>query len=371
MHQGMKRDNVLETCGISKHQFYHQPSGKKPGRKVTKTTVKSIDDQKVMVPNAQVIEDIREILKNPLADYGYHRMCGELTLMGYYINHKKVYRLMKKSQLLQPKREAEAKNYVKYRVLCPEGPLRLLEMDIKMVWIEGLRRYGFILTLLDVFTRVVLHWELGFQMRQADVQRAWTKVIEQHLEPNGAKGWETHIEIRSDNGPQFCATKLNQFFEDNYLMRTFTHPYTPQENGHIESFHAILGRALKAKYFADLAQLHTELEEFYLFYNYERIHGSTLKLPPMTFWDQWEKGNVTRTLLEENQRKVRFSLNIQRQEIVRVRHTDIESLKGVSSLDLLGLDAPANPSQNKENQHSQNTNGALPEGPAINQRLTA
>jgi transposase InsO family protein len=117
-------------------------------------------------------------------------------------------------------------------------------MDIKMVWIEGLRRYGFVLTILDVFTPVVLHWELGFHMRQADVECAWGKVIENHLEPNGAKSWETHIEIRSDNGPQFCANKLRQFFKGNYLMQTYTHPYTPQENGHIESFHAILARSL-------------------------------------------------------------------------------------------------------------------------------
>lgn len=55
--------------------------------------------------------------------------------------------------------------------------------------------------------------------------------------------WEIDIEIRSDNDPQFCAKKLQDFLKENHFLQTFTHPYTPQENGHIESFHAIKKRA--------------------------------------------------------------------------------------------------------------------------------
>jgi transposase InsO family protein len=29
---------------------------------------------------------------------------------------------------------------------------------------------------------------------------------------------------------------IQEFFKENYLNQVFTHPYTPQENGHIESF---------------------------------------------------------------------------------------------------------------------------------------
>lgn len=325
MHQGLKRDYVLKVCGLSKHQFYHQSTGGKAGRKPSKTTDKQVDSQRVTVSNKAVLADIREVLADPRADYGYRRMCGKLTLMGYYINHKKVYRLMKGARLLQPKAERESKNYVKYRVLAPEGPLRLMEMDIKMVWLDGLRRYGYVLTIIDVFTRVTLHWDLGLQMRQKDVERCWKAVIEQHLQPNGTLGWETHIEVRSDNGPQFCAKKLQEFFKTNYLMQTFTHPYTPQENGHIESFHAILGRNLEGKSFDDLPELRSELEEFYAFYNDRRIHGSTLNLPPMTFWKLWQQNKVTRTVIDGKRRKVTFKLNIKRQEIQQQEPSDNES----------------------------------------------
>ena len=112
---------------------------------------------------------------------------------------------------------------------------------------------------------------------------------------------------------------------ENYLVQTFTHPYTPQENGHIESFHAILSRTLEGQYFEDLLTLRTWLENFYDFYNYERIHGSTVKLPPMTFYQQWNLGRIERKVLDEKGRKVRFALKVQRQEISKIEPMDFET----------------------------------------------
>jgi putative transposase len=325
MHQGLKRDYVLAVCGMSKHQFYYQPSGRKRGRKPSKVTMKQCGKAIIELPNSAVLNDIRSILADPQADNGYRRIWGQLTLDGYYINRKKVYRLMKQARLLQPKVKGASKDYVKYRVVCPEEPLRLMEMDIKMVWLEGLRRYGYVLTIIDVFTRVVLHWDLGLQMRQKDVERCWKVVIEEHLQPHAALGWETNIEVRSDNGPQFCATDLQEFFKTNYLMRTFTHPYTPQENGHIESFHAILGRNLQGKSFDNLKELRNELDQFYPFYNDRRIHGSTLNLPPMTFWKLWNDNKIDREVIDEKKRKVKFSLKIKRQKISLLITSENES----------------------------------------------
>lgn len=311
----MKRATVLRISGLSKHQLYYRPSGGKAGRNPSTHTPRLIDSQVFMLPNEEVVLVAREVLTNPLADYGYHRMHGKLTLMGFYLNHKKLYRLMKQARLLQERPKRKSKQYVKYRIVCPEQPLRLFEMDIKLVWIAEIRHHGYVLTILDVFTRVVLHWDLGLHMRQQEVEAAWTQVIENHLEPHQVHGWETHIEIRNDNGPQFCALKLRNFFQDNYLIQTFTHPYTPQENGHVESFHAILARAIEGNSFFDLFQLRKYLTIFYHFYNYERIHGSTVSLPPMTFWQQWNLGNIAREIIDFKRKKVRFALTIPRQNL--------------------------------------------------------
>jgi len=339
MAQGMKRDKALAICGLTKDQLYYQPNGGKPGRRASRTTKRWQDGAWQEYGNGVVVTSMEEVLSEPLADYGYRRMSFELNLLGWHINHKKVYRLMKTARLLQPKKEARPRDYVRYRVVCPEQPLRLLEMDIKQVWLSGLRRYGYILTILDVFTRAVLDWSVGLHMRQEEVQAAWRRVIEVHLEPHGALAWQCDIEIRSDNGPQFCASRLREYLADNYFKQVFTHPYTPQENGHIESFHSILAQGLRGQDFESLPDLEGYLEHFYQFYNWQRVHGSLCGLPPQTFWQQWSVGNIKREVLEEKTRKVRFSLKVPRYQIAKASPADNVSPEAVPSQHRGGLDA--------------------------------
>jgi putative transposase len=342
MAQGLSRDKLLSICGISKHQFYYKQKVGRRGRRNSKKTIQFTDNKHVSVSNSVVVGAIKSMFNNDLVDYGYKRMTGALHLLGYQINHKKVYRLMKNNRLLQTVKPKVAKNYVQYRIVNPEAPLRLIEMDIKQVWVDGEHRKAFILTIIDVMTRTVIYWKADYHMKQAAVQKAWEFVIENYLEPLSLFSWELNIEIRSDNGPQFCAKKLRKFMIDNGLSQTFTHPYTPQENGHVESFHAIIGRALQGQEFEKLEDLNQWLNIFYVHYNFERVHGSTTLVPPVTFWHQWNKGNINRFVVDEEKRRVRYKLTQARYLIEPVKATGNMSQREVSSLILKGLDSPKN-----------------------------
>jgi len=76
--------------------------------------------------------------------------------MGYFINHKKVNRLMFWHNMLKEYHKLSGKTYVTYRVVAPEGTLLLLEMDIKYVWVASDRRHAYILTVIDTFNRQIL-----------------------------------------------------------------------------------------------------------------------------------------------------------------------------------------------------------------------
>lgn len=328
--QGMRRDRALAIAAISKHQYYYRPnSSSKPGRKPTQFTPKAEES----IPNETVTSEMRSVKTDIDTDYGYHRMTTHLKLLGYMINHKKVYRLMKEADLLKDKIRASAdKNYVRYRIVTPTGPLTVLEMDIKVVWVSEHRRSAYILTIIDTFTRAVLHWQLGYQMKQGQVRRAWQEVIENYLQPHDLLKKELHIEIRNDNGPQFAAKDLRKFLKENHLNQVFTHPYTPQENGHIESFHNILSTSLKKQVFWSLEDLEKRLLKFYHTYNYIRLHGSTAHLSPMVFWDCWQENLIERTELKG--RKVRFRLKIPYQQL-----SGKKSLQGVLCLTRYGKEA--------------------------------
>ncbi len=228
-----------------------------------------------------------------------------LMLFGYYINRKKVYRLMRENGMLLERQRSLPRNFAKYRIVTPQGPLELLEMDIKCVWIESARRSAYILTVIDTFTRVVLSWQVGFTMRSVQVKQLWESLIINHLQEHDMLKKRIDIEIRNDNGPQFKSGIIQSFFKENYLNQVFTHPYTPQENGHIESFHKILSNAIEASYWS-INDLEKRLSKFYDTYNTIRVHSSVAGLPPQMFWNAWNLGLIQRVELPK--KKVKFKL---------------------------------------------------------------
>ncbi len=307
---GMKRDNALSIAGLTRHQYYYKPKGGKRGRKASTHTVYIGNEQESLVKNDDVLEQIKEVQADKDLRCGKQRMTGQLQMKGYYINEKKVYRLMKENDLLLQKPKRASRQYVKYRIVSPKCPLSHLEMDIKFVWIENYKAHAYILTVLDIFTRKVLEWHVSMSITQRTVKAVFEKVIINHLQPNDMLTKGIDIEIRNDNDKRFSAKMVQEFFTKNYLNQVFTHPYTPQENGHIESFHKILSTALDGEYFYKLSDLETRLTVFYDNYNNHRTHTAICGLTPYLFEQCWSEGLVKREELKN--RKVTFKLIINR-----------------------------------------------------------
>ena len=304
---------MLSILRLTKHQFYYRPKAGKRGRKPSTATNKLSQEGITSCSQGEVVQQIEQIKQDPDTDYGYRKMAFQLMIMGFMINHKKVYRLMQQAQLLKARQKTTDKKYVKYRIVTPQAPLEVLEMDIKQVWVTEHRRHAYILTILDTFTRAVLHWNIGYHMKRVQVKQAWEQVIIEHLQSADQLSKGVHVEIRNDNGPQFGAKEIREFFQQNYLHQVFTHPYTPQENGHIESFHGILSQSLDKQVFWSLTQLEDRLQVFYDKYNNSRIHASIAYLWPMMFWQLWNEGKISR--IEKEKNKVKFTLNIPYQSI--------------------------------------------------------
>ncbi|SEA51949.1 Integrase core domain-containing protein, partial [Arachidicoccus rhizosphaerae] len=118
-------------------------------------------------------------------------------------------------------------------------------------------------------------------------------VIVNYLQPHQMMEKKITIETRNDNDSRFAAHSVQKYLAENGLNQVFTHPYTPQENGHIESFHSILGRSLeRIGIFKTLKDLEQHLRRFYKIYNEVRLHGSLDHLPPKRFWKLWQAGLI-------------------------------------------------------------------------------
>lgn len=291
--KGLKRDAALALLGLSKHSYYYRPKPGTKGRKPsTHCQLLQDDGSIVLISNEAVVDEMVKIKSNPETDYGYKAMTAALMLLGYIINHKKVYRLMDHWQLLHEARKKASRLYARYRRVNPTAPLTVMEMDIKFQWVSSHGRYAYILTIIDCFTRKVLHWQVAYSIKKIQVISAWQQVIINYLQPHQMLNKQLTIEVRNDNDSRFAAKEVQQYMADNHLDQVFTHPYTPEENGHIESFHAILGKSLSRKDFSTITDLEVHLYHFYHIYNNVRLHGSLDHLTPVMFWKLWEEGLI-------------------------------------------------------------------------------
>jgi len=318
MGAGLKRDQCLEIVGLTRNQFYYKSKGTKPGKRASSFT--KFRDPKTLeehaIDNAEVVKKIVEIKVDPDRSNWYKLITISLKIMGYYINHKKVYRLMFDSLLLEDKRNRTGREFVKYRRVTPRGPLQVMEMDIKYYWIHEKRRYAFVLTIIDTYTRYALSWTAGYSMKAIHVKQAWEYVVAEYLQPAGVSSdaLDIDITVRSDNGKQFNSKIMTAFFTENNIRHEFTRPYTPEENGHVESFHGIIGKALKQNRFSSLDDLEKRLERFYQSYNNLRSHSGTKGVPPAKFWALHDLGKIEVIYLRNRAQK--FKLKVAYQDIL-------------------------------------------------------
>ena len=274
-------ENLLSWVDLSKSSFYYKSSD---GKRGTKPSVCTYRQDGTLVDDTLVIEKIKGILSQEFCCYGYHNVTDELREMGYIINHKKVYRLMKEQNLLLGKviSTSGKRQFVKHRKIEATRPMEYLCLDIKYVWVAGESRNYFLLTVLDVFTRVAIEQIFQKSIRKMDVINIFRRINSAF----GIKG----VTVRNDNGSQFIANDVKQFLRTAEANQEFTHIATPEENAYIEAFHSIVQREVIDRFeFQGFYEAKLTLQAHRDWYNNRRRHA-TLGTVPVKKWNGYFGG---------------------------------------------------------------------------------
>ncbi|WP_391594179.1 transposase [Winogradskyella sp.] len=258
----------MEVLGIPRSSFYYKPKQNKR-RGIAKSTHTQTRNGSV-VSNETVVKDIEYILSKEFVDYGYLKVTYWLRQQkDYIINPKKVYRLMREQGLLNKvvPRKKNQRNWVKELVPPAEDAFDYLEFDIKYFYVAGKNRNALSLTIIDVKSRWVLGHYTAWTIKKEDVIELFDQLFEAYSLPKS-------FYVRNDNGSQFVAEKVQQYFEDKGITQEFCKPATPEQNAHIESYHSIQEKVIcQRNEFASLEQLRETLNRFVSFYNFNRIHS--------------------------------------------------------------------------------------------------
>lgn len=267
---------LLQWSAIPRSTYYYKRGEGLRGRKPSSMTVTQDGE---LVANEVVVREAEAILQQEFCCYGYKNICDELRDLGFIINHKKVYRLLKQYHLLFNRRIGTIgvpRQFVRFRKIRAERPLEHLCMDIKYVYIHGARRNALLLTVLDVYSRKVLTHMLRFNIKKGDVIVLLSLLLMEHQ--------IEQVTIRNDNGAQFIATVVRNFLKDKGVNQEFTHVATPQENAYIEALHSNVQREVIERFeFESVYHAQLILQRYYDWYNKHRKHGSLGKKSPERF----------------------------------------------------------------------------------------
>lgn len=272
------QSELCQLLSLPRSSHYYRPTNEKRGRKSTTHTLKTDGE---LIENSQVVTVLLEdVYSQEFVRYGYQLSTEELRERGFIINEKKVYRLMKESGLLLEKLTSARikRNWVKWRKIENAKPLEHICMDIKYVYIHGIRRNAYLLAIMDVATRYVIGWSLRWSMKHTDV------ILCLHKALHGYK--PESITLRTDNGSQFIAHGLNQYLVKNNITHEFTHVATPEENSYVESLFSCIEReVIQAYEFESLFHAQDVFERYFNHHNIKRKRHALGRKSPLQYWN--------------------------------------------------------------------------------------
>lgn len=153
----------------------------------------------------------------------------------------------------------------------PDGPHRHWHADIAYINVAG--TFYYLCTVLDGYSRTVIHWDIREAMKEVDVE-----IILEHarqLYP-GARP-----QMITDNGPQFIARDFKEFIRVAGMTHVRISPGYPQSNGKIERWHKTYkSSALRPAAPSTLEEARRVTASFVEHYNDRRLHSAIGYIAP-------------------------------------------------------------------------------------------
>ncbi len=170
-------------------------------------------------------------------------------------------------------------------------------VDVSYLNIAG--TFYFLCSLLDGYSRCIVHWEIREKMEEADVETIIQRAREKYpgVTPR----------IISDNGPQFIAKDFKEFIRIAGMTHVKTSPYYPQSNGKIERWHKTLkGDCIRVKVPLSLDDARRIVTDYVRHYHHVRLHSAIGYVTPKDKLDGRDQeifAHRDRKLAEARQRR--------------------------------------------------------------------
>jgi putative transposase len=168
-------------------------------------------------------------LKNPLE--GYRRLTFMMLDADVVaVSPSSVWRVLGNAGLLKKWNGKDSRKGMGFEQ--PLKPQQHWHIDISYINICG--TFYYLCSVLDGFSRFIVHWDLRESMTEADIEIILQSAKEKYP--------DAKPRIISDNGPQFIARDFKEFIRISGMTHVRTSPYYPQSNGKLERWHQSIKR---------------------------------------------------------------------------------------------------------------------------------
>ena len=168
-------------------------------------------------------------LKNPLE--GYRRLTFMMLDADVVaVSPSSVWRVLGQAGLLKKWNGKESRKGTGFEQ--PLKPQQHWHIDVSYINICG--TFYYLCSVLDGFSRFIVHWDLREAMTEADIEIILQSAKEKYA--------DAKPRIISDNGPQFIARDFKEFIRISGMTHVRTSPYYPQSNGKLERWHQSIKR---------------------------------------------------------------------------------------------------------------------------------
>jgi putative transposase len=245
-----------------------------------KTTLREDHDQKLL-PKVHKIFDKHE------RRYGTRRIVMDLRDQGIACGRRRVAKLMKYQGLraIQPKsfkpRSTESRHRLGYSpYLLSEttettGINQLWVGDITYIPIQD-RKFSYLATLLDRYSRRIVSWHLSEDMTEALVLEVLTKAIRTR-QPGPS------LIHHTDRGGQYAGAAYRRVLKRAAMLQSMSRPDNCYDNAFMESCFGTIKTELEMTEYENHRAAEYELSEYIRYYNLDRKHSALDYLTPAQF----------------------------------------------------------------------------------------
>lgn len=309
-------NRTLLKLGINKSSFYgwykayseHGIDGLEPTQRVSKRQWNSIpQEQKNLVVDMAL--DYPHLSSRELA----WKMTDEQQI---FISESSVYRILKTRGLITTPAHifmTAGDEFTSKTSFVHQ----MWQTDFTYFKILGWGWY-YLSTVLDDYSRYIVHWELCEGMKVEDVKRTVDRAI-----AKAKIKTKQRPRLLSDNGSCYIALELKNYLKKEHdINQVHGRPNHPQTQGKIERYHRTMKNVVKLDNYYRPEELVKALNTFVHTYNNERYHESLRNLTPADVY--YGRGDL---ILQERNRIKKQSLAKRNREYQKNKSTQLASFK--------------------------------------------